>query len=478
MGRTSPSTQGIISRVMVGNQDLQPLLLPMEPTMAQCQVISRHLLKVCQEPHLPQGHLQPLQHRSLVVRLHMASLAKVIYRMGRVPQLRCKGSLVLSSLVLHWPLWSASQLCFSPMALPHKYTGDCTAGRNADQWCCGPGPSPSGLGYGPPTSLASASGNFPNSGPYGSYPQSQAPPLSQAQGHPGVQPPLRSAPPLASSFTSPASGGPQMPSMTGLLPPGQGFGSLPVNQANHVSSPPAPALPPGTQMTGPPVPPPPPMHSPQQPGYQLQQNGSFGPARGPQPNYESPYPGAPTFGSQPGPPQPLPPKRLDPDAIPSPIQVIEDDRNNRGSEPFVTGVRGQVPPLVTTNFLVKDQGNASPRYIRCTSYNIPCTSDMAKQAQVPLAAVIKPLARLPPEEASPYVVDHGESGPLRCNRCKAYMCPLMTFIEGGRRFQCSFCSCVNDVPPSIFNIWIIPANVWMLMTVLSCLWDLMNSWLL
>lgn len=49
MGRTSPSTQGIISRVMVGNQDLQPLLLPMEPTMAQCQVISRHLLKVCFE---------------------------------------------------------------------------------------------------------------------------------------------------------------------------------------------------------------------------------------------------------------------------------------------------------------------------------------------------------------------------------------------------------------------------------------------
>ena len=38
------------------------------------------------------------------------------------------------------------------------------------------------------------------------------------------------------------------------------------------------------------------------------------------------------------------------------IQVIEDDRNNRGSEPFVTGVRGQVSPLVTTNFLVKDQG--------------------------------------------------------------------------------------------------------------------------
>ncbi|KFU99059.1 Protein transport protein Sec24C, partial [Pterocles gutturalis] len=96
-------------------------------------------------------------------------------------------------------------------------------------------------------------------------------------------------------------------------------------------------------------------------------------------------------------------------------------------------------------------GNASPRYIRCTSYNIPCTSDMAKQSQVPLAAVIKPLATLPPEETLPYLVDHGESGPVRCNRCKAYMCPFMQFIEGGRRFQCCFCSCVTEVPPHYFQ---------------------------
>ncbi|XP_032279655.1 protein transport protein Sec24C isoform X3 [Phoca vitulina] len=291
---------------------------------------------------------------------------------------------------------------------------------------------------------------FPGSQPFGSVPL--APVVSQ----PTVLQPY-GPPPTSAQVTAQLAGMQISGAVAPALPPvGLGY-----------------ALPPGTQMTGPPGPPPP-MHSSQQPGYQLQPNGSFGPARGPQPNYGSPYPGAPTFGSQPGPPQPLPPKRLDPDAIPSPqlnelppqqktrhridpdaipspIQVIEDDRNNRGSEPFVTGVRGQVPPLVTTNFLVKDQGNASPRYIRCTSYNIPCTSDMAKQAQVPLAAVIKPLARLPPEEASPYVVDHGESGPLRCNRCKAYMCPFMQFVEGGRRFQCCFCSCINDVPPQYFQ---------------------------
>ncbi|XP_040420301.1 protein transport protein Sec24C isoform X3 [Cygnus olor] len=270
-------------------------------------------------------------------------------------------------------------------------------------------------------------------------------------------------------------GAPRPPTMPGPPLPVQTAAGPPTSQPHHVSSPPPPPSTLSGPHPGPPMSglrgPPPPTHPPQ-PGYQMQQNGSFEQVRGPQPNYGGAYPGTPNYGSQPGPPPPpkrldpdsipspqlneLPPQqkprhRIDPDAIPSPIQVIEDDRSNRGSEPFVTGVRGQVPPLVTTNFLVKDQGNASPRYIRCTSYNIPCTSDMAKQSQVPLAAVIKPLATLPPDETLPYLVDHGESGPVRCNRCKAYMCPFMQFIEGGRRFQCCFCSCVTEVPSHYFQ---------------------------
>ncbi|XP_069652448.1 protein transport protein Sec24C isoform X3 [Haliaeetus albicilla] len=358
-------------------------------------------------------------------------------------------------------------------------------------------PSPAGLGYGPPTSVPPVSGSFSatGSGLYTPYTASQGPsPTSVSQGLPLAQPlfpgQLMStqrlptqvpgfAPPPSSAGIGPSSyppstGAPRPPTMPGPPLPGQTVAGPPTSQPNHVSSPPPPSTMSGPH-PGPPMSglhgPPPPTHPPQ-PGYQMQQNGSFGQVRGPQPNYGGAYPGTPNYGSQPGPPPPpkrldpdsipspqlneLPPQqkprhRIDPDAIPSPIQVIEDDRSNRGSEPFVTGVRGQVPPLVTTNFLVKDQGNASPRYIRCTSYNIPCTSDMAKQSQVPLAAVIKPLATLPPEETLPYLVDHGESGPVRCNRCKAYMCPFMQFIEGGRRFQCCFCSCVTEVPPHYFQ---------------------------
>ncbi|NWR54614.1 SC24C protein, partial [Bucorvus abyssinicus] len=333
-------------------------------------------------------------------------------------------------------------------------------------------PPPAGLGYGPPTSVPPVSGSFSAAGPgpYTPYTASQGlPPTSVSQSLPLAQPPFPGqpvstqrlptqvpgfAPPPPSTGIGPSSyppttGAPRPPTMSGPPLPGQTVPGPPTSQPNHVSSPPPPSNMSGPH-PGPPMSglhgPPPPTHPPQ-PGYQMQQNGSFGQVRGPQPNYGGAYPGTPNYGSQPGPP----PKRLDPDSIPSPIQVIEDDRSNRGSEPFVTGVRGQVPPLVTTNFLVKDQGNASPRYIRCTSYNIPCTSDMAKQSQVPLAAVIKPLATLPPEEALPYLVDHGESGPIRCNRCKAYMCPFMQFIEGGRRFQCCFCSCVTEVPPHYFQ---------------------------
>lgn len=148
-----------------------------------------------------------------------------------------------------------------------------------------------------------------------------------------------------------------------------------------------------------------------------------------------------------GPPQ----KKLDPDSIPSTTQVIEDDQARRGGQVYATNIRGQVPPLVTTNFTVQDQGNASPRFMRCTTYSFPCTADLAKQCKVPLATIIKPFATLPKNETPLYIVNHGEAGPIRCNRCKAYMCPYMQFIDGGRRYQCAFCSCVNEVPVQYFQ---------------------------
>uniref|UniRef100_A0A8C1RH37 SEC24 homolog C, COPII coat complex component n=1 Tax=Cyprinus carpio TaxID=7962 RepID=A0A8C1RH37_CYPCA len=309
-----------------------------------------------------------------------------------------------------------------------------------------------------PTSQPSA---FPAGPPPTSIP-SQLPGVMQPQPPVSQPSPYHSGPPTTSTGFPPQVGAPPRPSFPGMQGPpmasqgppmasqGPPMASQgpPMAQANHIL-PTQPGMPPGpinASLSGPPP-------QPGMQGYPPQQNGAFGQVRGPQPGYTGPYPGQPNYGAPPAAPASAPaaPKRLDPDSIPSPIQVIEDDKANKGSEPFTTGVRGQAPPLVTTKFQVKDQGNASPRYIRCTAYNMPCNSDMAKQSQVPLAAVIKPLAPLPPDETPPYLVDHGESGPIRCNRCKAYLCPYMQFSEGGRRFQCGFCNCVTEVPPNYFQ---------------------------
>ncbi|XP_059802400.1 protein transport protein Sec24C-like [Hypanus sabinus] len=309
-------------------------------------------------------------------------------------------------------------------------------------------------GYGPPASRPPVSTSLPPAGPATYSAPLQNVPSSTPQNNslpqhsfPGQTTPASTftPPPTTTGVNLPPSVGMQRPPMMHGPPlPGQPpLGPYPT-QPNHRPMGPQPGMPgvsPGAPTQGFQ------MHPAPNQGFVPQQNGSFGQMRAPQPNYAAPCAGASSYSSQPQPQQ----KRLDPDSIPSPIQVIEDDKSNRGSEPFSTGVRGQVPPLVTTDFVVKDQGNASPRYIRCATYNIPCTSDMAKQCQVPLTAVIKPLATLPADEAQPFIVDHGETGPIRCNRCKAYMCPYMQFIEGGRRFQCAFCSCVSEVLPHYFQ---------------------------
>uniref|UniRef100_H3ATB3 SEC24 homolog C, COPII coat complex component n=2 Tax=Latimeria chalumnae TaxID=7897 RepID=H3ATB3_LATCH len=137
---------------------------------------------------------------------------------------------------------------------------------------------------------------------------------------------------------------------------------------------------------------------------------------------------------------------LNPDAIPSVVKVMEDDKATWGSQVFATDARGQLPPLTSTDFTVEDQGNCSPRFIRCTTYSLPSTPELAQLSHLPLAAIIKPLASLPASEAPPPVVDHGEFGPVRCTGCRAFMCPSMQFIEVGQRFRCPFCMALSDVP--------------------------------
>uniref|UniRef100_A0A0A9W2S1 Protein transport protein Sec24C n=1 Tax=Lygus hesperus TaxID=30085 RepID=A0A0A9W2S1_LYGHE len=175
----------------------------------------------------------------------------------------------------------------------------------------------------------------------------------------------------------------------------------------------------------------PPGGYPPQPGYMPQQ----APFPAAQPSYPS--------GQQPQ-------RRLDPDLMPSPIDVVMEDQRSR-SGIFYTNQKGMPPPLVSTDFIAVDQGNSSPRFMRSTMYNVPVNADMMKQAATPFALVISPMAELLEEEQPPPLVDFGEMGPVRCIRCKAYMCPNMQFFDGGRRFLCLLCKATTEVPAEYFQ---------------------------
>ena len=54
------------------------------------------------------------------------------------------------------------------------------------------------------------------------------------------------------------------------------------------------------------------------------------------------------------------------------------------------------------------------------------------------------MAQVEEGEYEPPIVNMGELGPVRCNRCKAYMSPFMQFIDAGRRFQCMFCKATTE----------------------------------
>merc|ERR1719334_455500 len=322
---------------------------------------------------------------------------------------------------------------------------------------------PSSVSQGGPMSMPPSSmGGAPPSSGSGIPPR----PAMGMPIRPGVPQQQGNQPPRPGMPPQPGMGMPPQPSM-GMPPssqPGPGMGMPPrPGMGMPPSSQPSMGIPPTSQQ-GMGMPPQPGMGMPPQPGMGMPPSSQPGMGMPPQPGMGPPQPGMgmppqPGMGGQPGygtggyPGGMNQPQRkaLDPDSMPNPIQVMADDiaANNTGD--FVTNEKGKVPPLVTTPFITRDQGNSGPRLMRSTMYSVPDNPDMKKQTGVPLGLVMSPLAEPAPGEYPPPVVNLGELGPVRCLRCKAYMSPFMTFTDGGKRFQCSFCKATTEVPQEYFQ---------------------------
>ncbi|KAJ6842510.1 protein transport protein Sec24-like [Iris pallida] len=144
-------------------------------------------------------------------------------------------------------------------------------------------------------------------------------------------------------------------------------------------------------------------------------------------------------------PQVSTPSKIDPNQIPRPmpsssVTLFETRQGNQVGN----------PPPAGSEYIVRDTGNCSPRLMRCTMNQIPCTADLLSTSSMPLALMVQPLALPHPEEEPVQVVDFGESGPLRCSRCKGYINPFMRFVDHGRRFICNLCGFTDETPRDYF----------------------------
>lgn len=144
-----------------------------------------------------------------------------------------------------------------------------------------------------------------------------------------------------------------------------------------------------------------------------------------------------------------PRSRIDPNQIPSPVDVLGLDQDKYTHEPFMTCSRGAIPQSMT-EFTTVDQGNCSPRFLRLTTYALPHSDDLAVASQIPLGMVVQPFAELRPEEGEVPLVDFGENGPPRCDHCRGYINPWCQFVLGGQKFVCNLCGGTSDVPAEYF----------------------------
>ncbi|KAH1190561.1 Protein transport protein Sec24-like [Glycine max] len=283
-----------------------------------------------------------------------------------------------------------------------------------------PGPSPSPF-ISPPISTppvlppTSASGNLMSNGPpvfsAGPMPGPQRFPVSSVPQHSVGPPPTMRAPP-----GPPVQPQPPYPNVTqGIMqPPSSPFGA------------------PTWQMQSQQVAPPPPVPGPSQ-GPRM-----FG-MQPPLPNQSMTTTISPAVG-QTGAPM-AGPSKIDPNQIPRPTPgssvILHDTRQ---------GNQATIPPPATSDFIVRDTGNCSPRYMKSTINQIPFTADLLTTSGMQLAMLVQPLALPHPSEEPIQVVDFGESGPVRCSRCKAYINPFMKFIDQGRRFICNLCGFSDETP--------------------------------
>lgn len=91
--------------------------------------------------------------------------------------------------------------------------------------------------------------------------------------------------------------------------------------------------------------------------------------------------------------------------------------------------------------------NCTPAFARMTSLAAPNSQALKTRWHLPYGAVVHPMSEVGGHVP---VANAGNASIVRCKRCRTYMNPFMTWMDGGRRFTCNVCQMVNEVPVDYF----------------------------
>ncbi|CAO3642967.1 unnamed protein product [Mucor fragilis] len=118
-----------------------------------------------------------------------------------------------------------------------------------------------------------------------------------------------------------------------------------------------------------------------------------------------------------------------------------------GARPQIADIGYNGPSIrLPPNISVTDSPhvNCDTSYQCATINAIPATESLLKKSRLPFALVLAPYRSLKEgDEPVPVVKD---SVIARCRRCRTYINPFVTFVEGGQRWKCNMCFLLNDVP--------------------------------
>ena len=140
---------------------------------------------------------------------------------------------------------------------------------------------------------------------------------------------------------------------------------------------------------------------------------------------------------------------IDIDTAPRPTVNPSDYLN--GPSTFLSKIKAGFPPSSLSRYKGIDQGNATPKLLRPTMTILPSEPAFISGSTFPMGAIIQPLAEFDEGEQGIPTIIPPQSGPLRCEKCKAYVNSSFIFLNEGQKYQCNLCLNIMSTPEEHFS---------------------------